>query len=132
MPPPKKNKAHVKPTDGRKHNEGTKKRNRKPAVQKLTPSTYNKAKLDRVPIFAINAIREVYGSEEAFMVHLAEDAKDNFQSKKLLMEYAYGKPDNVERGRGKAEKAPQITFIDNRKMVEDNTIDVEHSEDDKV
>lgn len=128
MPLPKKNDAHIKPTDGRKHNQGTKKRNRKPAVQKLTPAKYNKAKLDRIPIHAINAIKEVYGSEEEFFVHLAQDAKDNFQSKKLLMEYAYGKPDSVERSHGKADKAPQITFIDNRKMVDD-TIDVEHSED---
>lgn len=47
---------------------------------------------DRIRGFAISAIKEVYGSEEAGWKYIAEKAKESFPHMKLLWEYTYGKP----------------------------------------
>ena len=89
-----KERKYVKPTDGRKNN-GKKKgetRNR-PIV--ATPSALNKAKKDRVHIYALNAMKKVFGSEEKAWESLAEKAKESFPHLKLLFEYKYGKPEDV-------------------------------------
>lgn len=127
MPIPKKNKPHVKPNDGRKHNVGvTKDKRREP---KLTPAKFNKAKKDRIPIHAINSIKHEFGSEENFFSWLAERSrKSNYHLGKLL-DYAYGKPEDIDRaGKGVSEKPIAISFINNAPKQE-NTIDVSHEED---
>ena len=56
-----KERKYVKPTDGRKHNG--RKRGEKINKVMVTP-THNKAQKDRVHIYALNAMKEVFGSEE--------------------------------------------------------------------
>lgn len=55
-----------------------------------------KADEDRVRSFAIKAITETFGSEEAAWKHLAskamEDNKEAYSYFKMLLEYTYGKP----------------------------------------
>ena len=85
-----KERKYVKPTDGRKHNG--RKRGEKINKVMATPTTLNKAQKDRVHIYALNAMKEVFGSEEKAWASLAEKAKDSFPHLKLLFEYKYGKP----------------------------------------
>jgi hypothetical protein len=51
-----------------------------------------KAEEERVRKLGLNAIIEVYGSEELFWARLASESVKSFPHKKLLMEYLYGKP----------------------------------------
>lgn len=89
-----KERKYVKPTDGRKYNGRRRgEKVNKPIV--ATPSALNKAKKDRVHIYALNAMKEVFGSEEKAWESLAQKAKDSFPHLKLLFEYKYGKPEDV-------------------------------------
>jgi len=93
---------------------------------------YNKAKKDRIESYAINAMKEEFGSEKEFFKFLAKKAKESFSYMKLFMEYGYGKAsdsiDTEKRTSGKA--APQITFnVTNQPKEIDNTIDVTPEED---
>ena len=56
-----------------------------------TPARINDAKKNRIGIYALNAMKEVFGSEEDAWRNLAEQAKDSFPHMKLLFEYKYGK-----------------------------------------
>jgi len=129
MPLPKKNKAHIKPTDGRKHNKGTQSDKRVRKAPKLTPAKLNKAKRARMELYAINAIRERFGSEEAVFDFIADQAfkgKQYYMTK--LLEYAYGDPRDIDRSQLKEESAtPKIVFINNQPK--DDTIEIEHEED---
>jgi hypothetical protein len=51
-----------------------------------------KAQEDKIRGFAVAAMAEVYGSEQAGWLYLAEKAKDSFPHMKMLWEYTYGKP----------------------------------------
>jgi len=78
-----------KKQDGRKNNRGVKgnKGGRRP----------KKKDEDRIRGFAISAIKDVYGSEEAGWRYIAEKSKDSYPHLKLLWEYTYGKPkENVD------------------------------------
>jgi hypothetical protein len=56
-----------------------------------------KDKEDRIRDLSINALNEIFGSEQAAINHIAEQAKSSFPHLKLLLEYAYGKPkDTIE------------------------------------
>ena len=92
-----KERKYVKPTDGRKNNGRKRGEKVNKPVKKVmaTPSAMNKAKKDRVNIYALNAMKQVFGSEEAAWESLAEKAKDSFPHLKLLFEYKYGKPEDV-------------------------------------
>jgi len=129
MPVPKKNKAHIKPTDGRKHNKGTESDKRVRKAPKLTPAKLNKAKRARMELYAINAIRERFGSEEAVFDFIADQAfkgKQYYMTK--LLEYAYGDPRDIDRSQLKEESAtPKIVFINNQPK--DDTIEIAHEED---
>lgn len=94
-----KERKYVKPTDGRKHNG--RKRGEKVNKVMASPTTLNKAQKDRVHIYALNAMKEVFGSEEKAWASLAEKAKDSFPHLKLLFEYKYGKPEDVGLNEGK-------------------------------
>ena len=98
-----KERKYVKPTDGRKNNGRKRGEKVNKPVKKVmaTPSAMNKAKKDRVNIYALNAMKQVFGSEEAAWESLAEKAKDSFPHLKLLFEYKYGKPEDVGLDEGK-------------------------------
>ena len=91
---------YLKPTDGRKNNGRAKgDRYKKP---KLSRSSLNKAKKERISLYAINAMKEVFGSEKEAFQDLAEKAKDgSFPHMKLFLEYAYGKPEDLVSGEAK-------------------------------
>ena len=50
----------------------------------------------RVSSFAIKAMKKVFGSEEKAWQKLAEESEESFPHRKLLMEYAYGKPKELK------------------------------------
>ena len=130
MPTPKKNKAHIKPTDGRKHNKGTPAKSRNTKAPKLTPAKLNKAKRARMELYSVNAIREVFGSEENAFLFIAEKAKEGKQYYMTkLLEYAYGDPRDIDRAEMKEEHStPKIVFVTNNKP-KDTTIEIDHEED---
>lgn len=117
-----KERKFVKATDGRRNN-GRKKGDKvnKPVV--ATPSAINKAKKDRVGIYALNAMQKVFGSEAEAWESLAKQAKDSFPHMKLLFEYKYGKPDEARLGGEKAKVNINIKnlFAGNQ---EDNNNDI--------
>jgi len=80
-----KERKYVKSTDGRKNNGRKRGEKVNKPVKKVmaTPSAMNKAKKDRVNIYALNAMKQVFGSEEAAWESLAEKAKDSFPHLKL-------------------------------------------------
>ncbi len=47
---------------------------------------------DRIRTLSINALCEIYGSEENAFRYLGEKGKESFPHLRLLFEYAYGKP----------------------------------------
>ena len=104
-----KNSEAIKNTDGRKNNGRKKGETRVAKAPKMTPSQLNKAKKDRMTLYAINAIRQEYGSEEDFWLHMAKHARKSFSHAKTIMEYAYGKP-NEDVGGAKKSQAPIIVF----------------------
>lgn len=92
MPRKKKEYKYVKKNDGRKNN-GRKKGDTVVKKTTATPSAMNQAKRDRIGIYALNAMKEVFGSEDEAWRELAKQAKDgSFPHFKLLMEYKYGRP----------------------------------------
>lgn len=131
MPTPKKNKAHIKPTDGRKHNKGVPAKTRNRSESKLTPSKLNKAKRRRMELYAINAIRDKFGSEEALFEYIAEkalDGKQYYMTK--LLEYAYGDPRDIDRSQMKEDNRKfEINFYGDKKPKKDETIDITHEEE---
>lgn len=128
----KQNSAYIKPNDGRKNNGrkkgdkyGPKKQLIKSASQ-LTP-----AKKERISVYALNAMKDVFGSEEEAWKSLAEQAKDSFAHMNLLWQYRYGKPqDGSEGSSNKKLDVPVINFYASNKQVKDldNTIDIESEE----
>ncbi len=129
MPIPKKNSTAIKNTDGRKNNgrkPGTKVSRSQP---KLTPAKLNKAKKERMKLYSINAIRDVFGSEEMFFTHLATESKKSYNHLKLLMEYGYGKPENAH-DIAPSKTTPIINFYGSPQIQQsDDTIDVTHEEE---
>jgi len=100
--------------------------------KKLTRAGLNKVKKERIKIHAINAIIEEFGSEQEFWRDLAKASKKNHSDRKLLMEYAYDKPENAHAGGlVKADNRPVIQFINNGPITKDDikTIEIEHEED---
>ena len=123
-----KNSEAIKKTDGRKNNGRKKGEVRVAKAPKMTPSQLNKAKKDRMTLYAINAIRQEYGSEEDFWLHMAQQARKSFTHAKTIMEYAYGKP-SEDVGGGKKSQAPIIVFNNQeRKDVEITSIDVDYED----
>jgi len=131
MAAPKKHSSTITANDGRRNNgrkPGFKVKNVK-KVEKLTPAKLNKAKKERIQLYAINAIRTEFGSEEEFFMHLARESKKSYNHLKLMMEYGYGKPSEDSHSGGE-KKAPVINFYGNPTTTPiDNTIEIEHDED---
>lgn len=60
-----------------------------------------KADEEKIKNFALNAMVEVFGSEEEAWQSLSQQAKDSFPHLKLLFEYRYGKPkERIEHSGG--------------------------------
>ena len=128
----KQNSAYMKPNDGRKNNGrkkgdiyGPKKELIKSSSQ-LTP-----AKKERISIYALNAMKNVFGSEEEAWKALAEQAKDSFAHMNLLWQYRYGKPqDGSDSNANKKLDVPVINFYASHNQVEklEDTIDIESEE----
>ena len=116
----------VKSTHSRKnHGRQQVRKGKKPGKNGMTtPSNMNKAKRDRVNIYALNAMKQVFGSEEAAWESLAEKAKDSFPHLKLLFEYKYGKPEDVGLDEGKPKVNINIKnlFAGNQQDKEDSDI----------
>lgn len=70
--------------DGRKNNGGH--------STKGYAGRKSKAEELKVSAYAINAIKEEYGSQDEFWGLIAEKARDSRDHLKHLLEYAYGKP----------------------------------------
>lgn len=121
-----KERKYVKPTDGRKNN-GRKRGERVNKPVTATPSAMNKAKKDRVNIYALNAMKQVFGSEEKAWESLAEQAKDSFPHLKLLFEYKYGKPEDV----GGDESKPKVN-INIKNLFAGNQDDESNNESDII
>lgn len=127
------NNLYKKALDGRSHNgakTGDKKlRAIEQDLKGLNADT--KAKQNRNAIYATNAIREVFGSETEFWVHVAEKSKDSFNHMKILTEYAFGKPsDGSSNGNSNAKlDIPVINFFSTGPKQVDDVIDVTPEED---
>jgi len=123
----KKNSSEIKPTDGRKNNSRLE---AKPlsTKDKLLPAKNNNAKRERISSYAVNAMKNVFGSEAEAFENLARLGKDNFNQMKLLLEYAYGKPSDSISDKGgpvNTIKAPVINFINqNAPQDVEDTIDI--------
>ena len=122
----KKNSSEIKPTDGRKNNSRLQ---AKPlsTKDKLLPAKSNNAKKERISAYAVNAMKNVFGSEAEAFENLARLGKDNFNQMKLLLEYAYGKPSDSISDKGNSVNkisAPVINFINQNAPQEDDTIDI--------
>ncbi len=133
----KKNSQAITKTDGRKNNGG-KRLPKKPGsgqVSLKSPSQLNKAKKDRIGIYALNAMKKVFGSEEEAWESLAEQAQSSFSHMNLLWQYRYGKPAEQGAGDGGEKKmnVPVINFYASTEQIKEveNTIEVEHEEDDE-
>ncbi len=50
----------------------------------------------KISSFAIKSMIKVFGSEQKAWDKLGEESKDSFPHRKLLMEYAYGKPKEIK------------------------------------
>lgn len=122
----KTNSSEIKPTDGRKNNSRLQ---AKPlsTKDKLLPAKSNNAKKERISSYAVNAMKNVFGSEAEAFENLARLGKDNFNQMKLLLEYAYGKPSDSISDKGNSVNkisAPVINFINQEAPKEDDTIDI--------
>lgn len=95
---------------------------------KMTPAKMNKAKLNRMSVYSVNAIIDEFGSEADFFKHLAKESKESYNHLKLLLEYAYGKPEDQNR-QVQAKSAPTIVFMNGDGIKNDKTIDVTHVEE---
>jgi len=132
----KQNSAYIKPNDGRRNNGrkkgqkyGSKSKTLIKSSSQLTP-----AKKERISTYALNAMKEVFGSEEEAWKSLAEQAKDSFAHMNLLWQYRYGKPtDGNENNTKKKLDVPVINFYASEKQIKeiDNTIDIDSEEVDE-
>ena len=129
----KQNSAYIKPNDGRRNNGrkkgekyGSKSKTLIKSSSQLTP-----AKKERISTYALNAMKEVFGSEEEAWKSLAEQAKDSFAHMNLLWQYRYGKPtDGNQDNTKKKLDVPVINFYASEKQIKeiDNTIDIDSEE----
>lgn len=127
------NNLYKKALDGRNHNGAKKGDKQLRAIEQdlkgLNADT--KAKQNRNAVYATNAIREVFGSETDFWVHVAEKSKESFNHMKILTEYAFGKPsDGSSNGNSNAKlDIPVINFFSTGPKQVDDVIDVTPEED---
>jgi len=114
--------------DGRKHNKRLPPKVQLDNSPTSKPARINSAKKAAVSRYSINAMKDVFGSEQEALKSLAKFAKEgSLGHMKLLLEYGFGKPEDIERGGGTTKiTAPVINFYGNNNQ--DNTIDVDAEE----
>jgi hypothetical protein len=126
----------INDNDGRKHNK------RLPAKVQIEgsptskPARLNSAKKAAVSKYSINAMKDVFGSEQEALRSLAKFAKEgSLGHMKLLLEYGFGKPEDVERGSGTTKiTAPVINFYgsnNNERTIDVDAEDIEEEESDE-
>jgi hypothetical protein len=124
----------INDNDGRKHNK------RLPAKVQIEgsptskPARLNSAKKAAVSKYSINAMKDVFGSEQEALRSLAKFAKEgSLGHMKLLLEYGFGKPEDVERGGGGTKiTAPVINFYgsnNNERTIDVDAEDIEEETD---
>jgi len=124
----------IKSTDGRKYAKRLAPKPISTKDKQVKAPRSTKAKKDRVASYAISAMKEVFGSEKDAFIHMAELAKKNFSQMQLLMQYAYGRPNDKVGGEsaGRRNSQPVINFNLNStpepKQI-DNTFDIIHEEE---
>lgn len=124
----------INDNDGRKHNK------RLPAKVQIEgsptskPARLNSAKKAAVSKYSINAMKDVFGSEQEALRSLAKFAKEgSLGHMKLLLEYGFGKPEDVDRGGGGTKiTAPVINFYgsnNNERTIDIDAEDIEEETD---
>jgi len=101
-------------------------------AKSLPPAMENKAVKDRIPSYAMRAMKNAFGSEQEVWDFLAEKAKEgSFAHLNMLFQYKYGKPVERETTNTQVKRnAPVINFINNQpnpsahKEAKDDTIDI--------
>jgi len=111
--------------DGRKHNKRLPPKVQLDGSPTSKPARINSAKKAAVSRYSINAMKDVFGSEQEALRSLAKYAKEgSLGHMKLLLEYGFGKPEDIDRGGGTTKiTAPVINFYGNNNQ--ENTIDVD-------
>lgn len=114
--------------DGRKHNKRLPPKVQLDGSPTSKPARVNNAKKAAVSRYSINAMKDVFGSEQEALKSLAKFAKEgSLGHMKLLLEYGFGKPEDIERGGGTTKiTAPVINFYGNN--TQDNTMDIDAEE----
>jgi hypothetical protein len=122
---------NIRNTDGRKNNKRLPPKVQLNGLPTSKPARMNEAKKKQISNYAVNAMKKVFGSEQEAMETLAEfGKKGSLGHMKLLMEYGFGKPNDMsEDGGGKKAITPVINFY-NTPQIEERTIDVDHTEED--
>ena len=119
---------NIKSTDGRKHNKRLPPKVQLEGNVTNKPARMNEAKKKQISNYAVNAMKKVFGSEQEAMEALAEfGKKGSLGHMKLLMEYGFGKPNEMnESGGTKKPVAPVINFYNTPQRIEENNyIDIE-------
>jgi len=118
---------NIKPTDGRKHNKRLPPKVQLDGPVTNKPARMNEAKKKQIGNYAVNAMKKVFGSEQEAMEALAEfGKKGSLGHMKLLMEYGFGRPGEMqENSGGKKSVAPVINFYNTPQPIEERTIDIE-------
>lgn len=133
----KRNKSNeINDNDGRKHNKRLPPKVQLEGSPTSKPARLNSAKKAAVSRYSVNAMKEVFGSEQEALKSLAQFAKEgSLGHMKLLLEYGFGKPEDIERGSGTTKiTAPVINFYGNNneeKTIDIDAEDIEEEEDEQ-
>jgi len=117
----------IKDNDGRKHNKRLPPKVQLNGPVTSKPARVNNAKKAAVTKYSINAMKDVFGSEQDAMKSLAKFAKEgSLGHMKLLLEYGFGKPEDIERSASTTKiTAPVINFYGNNTAEPDEPIEIE-------
>lgn len=129
-----KNPVNLAKNDGRANNGKGRPSSKvvKSRLQNTTPAKLNQAKKEQIGIYALNAMKKVFGSEEDAWMALAEQAKESFAHMNLLWQYRYGKPGEAAKEDNTPKiAAPVINFYAAPEQLKEleNTIDITPEED---
>ena len=122
---------NIRSTDGRKNNKRLPPKVKLNEMPTSKPPRINDAKKKQISNYAVNAMNKVFGSQQEAMETLAKYGKEgSLGHMKLLMEYAFGKPNEMnDNGGGKKTITPVINFY-NTPQIEEKTIDIDHEDGD--
>lgn len=129
-----KNPVNLAKNDGRANNGKGRPSSKvvKSRLQNTTPAKLNQAKKEQIGVYALNAMKKVFGSEEEAWMALAEQAKDSFAHMNLLWQYRYGKPGEAAKEDNTPKiAAPVINFYAAPEQIKEleDTIDITPEED---